>query len=94
MKANDLSTIAAVGVLVAALTAFLAGFGVTMPLYVPAAVPLVVGVVIFALRAYIAFKGADNTTVDERLAEAERLIASARNAFPPSEAPTRKEGPR
>jgi uncharacterized membrane protein YccC len=97
MKAIDLSTIAAVGVLVAALTAFVSGFGVTIPLWIPSSIPLIAGAIIFALRAYVAFVGADNTSVDERLAKAEELIASARRArelFPADEAPTRKDGPR
>ena len=95
MKSTDLSTITAVAVLTAALFAFLAGFGVTVPLWVPASIPLAVGVVIFGLRGYVAFKGEDNTTVDENLEKAERLIKSARKAvvaFSPEEAPTRKEG--
>jgi len=91
MKASDFSTIAAVGVLVAAFAAFLSGLGVDVPLAVPAAVPLVVGVGIFGLRGYVAFKGEDNTTVDEKLAAAEQLIADARGVFPASEAPTRKD---
>lgn len=94
MNTNDTSTIAALGVLVAALTALLVSQGVAVPLWIPAAVPLVAGVVIFALRGYVAFVGAENTSVDERLAQAEALIASARRArdmFAPSEAPTRKD---
>ena len=96
MKSSDLSTIAAVGVLVASLFAFLASFGVQVPLWVPASIPLAVGVGIFGLRAYVAFRGADNTSVDESLEKAEKLIQSARKAvtsFSPSEAPTVKDRP-
>jgi hypothetical protein len=90
MTTQDFSTIAAIGVLVAAFTAFMAGFGIDVPLWIPSSVVLGFAVGIFGLRAYIAFVGEDNTTVDEKLAKAEKLIASARGGFA-SEAPTRKD---
>ena len=53
MKTIDYSTIAAIGVLVAALFAFLAGFGLDVPLWIPASIPLGFGIGVFGLRAYI-----------------------------------------
>jgi len=78
MKTTDLTTITAVGVLTAALVVFLAGVGITVPLWIPACVPLATGLIIFSLRAYVAFVGADNTTVDERLELAIKLVESVR----------------
>lgn len=89
MKAQDLSTITAVGVLAAALAAFLAGFDLVVPLWVPALAPLIAGVILFALRAYIAIVGAEQTSVDEKLEAAQKLIDSARLFA--SEAPTRPD---
>lgn len=92
MKTTDLSTITAVGVLTAALVVFLAGVGITVPLWIPACIPLVTGLIIFALRAYVAFVGADNTTVDERLELAIKLVESVRamRGTTPAALPTAK----
>jgi len=81
MKPDDFSMITAVGVLVAALVAFLAGVGVTVPLWLPASVPLLVGVVLFGLRAYVAYVGENNTLIDEKLAIAAELISTARRGL-------------
>lgn len=80
MTSQDLATLAAVGVLVAALVATLAGFGVVVPLYVPGAAVLGVGAVIVGLRVYVAMRGADKTTVDERLDAIEQIVVDLRKA--------------
>ncbi len=78
MNAKDFTTITASGVLAAALAAFAHGFGLDAPLWVPAVVPLATGAVLAGLRAYVAIRGAANTTVDERLDAAEDAIAALR----------------
>jgi len=93
MNQKDASTITAMGVLAAAFTAALASFGVAVPLYIPAAVPIVTACTLMCLRAYIAYVGADNTQADEHLAQAQDLIEHARGmtSFATSEAPTRRD---
>jgi hypothetical protein len=81
MTTRDSTTITTIGVLMAALTATLYSAGVDVPLWIPALAPLVVAIALFALRAYVAYVGADNTSVDERLAQAQDLLDSAREAI-------------
>lgn len=78
MNASDAATITTVGVLAAAGAAMLAGFGVDVPLYIPAAMPIAAGTALFGLRLYVSFVGAENTTVDEAIAKVEAALADLR----------------
>lgn len=77
MTERDWNTISGIGVLVASGVLALQGLGIDVPIQWAAGVPLGAGILIAAVRIYVAVRGADRTTADEALERAEEIVAEA-----------------
>jgi hypothetical protein len=80
MTAKDFQTITGIGVITVAVIAALTGTGIEVPVWVASVPTLAVTVTLAALRLVVAFKGADNTTIDEAIETAEDAISRLADA--------------